>query len=232
MRPGTGDPSLDFPVRGQMADVVGLDYQSYVDPLVALGCHDVGMGHSLRLDLRDHNSSETFEQLENVVRDIVRGMQQTLAPSGLSERQKKYEAFFQSLLERVKSTHTSITRATKAYPQSWYNFPVGRSGFAIATAFTQDRHFRVELYIDGGDRAKNKAAFDTLGEDREGIEKQLGLTLDWQRLDEKQACRVCYDTNGSIDDDRAHLAHLEDWAVEWIGKFYKVFKPRVRRLKL
>jgi hypothetical protein len=155
-----------------------------------------------------------------------------LSPQGLTERQQKYLAFFTSLLESVKTQYPNLTRAKKAYPQSWYNFPVGRAGFSVATSFTQDQKLRVELYIDVGERAKNKAAFDALEKDREAIEEQLGVALDWQRLEEKQACRICYDTDGSIGDDRTHLAELEDWAVEWVGKFHEVFKPRVQRLRL
>ena len=86
--------------------------------------------------------------------------------------------------------------------------------------------------MDVGDRSKNKAAFDALKEARAEIEEQLGMSLDWQRLDEKRACRVGYDAPGRIDDGPAHLAELEDWAVEWVGKFHKVFKPRVQKLEL
>jgi len=151
---------------------------------------------------------------------------------GVTERQERYQVFFSSLLEQVKARYPNLTRARKAYPQNWYNFPVGRAGFSVATSFTQNRQLRVELYMDGGDKSKNKAAFDALEKDRDVIEEQIGLPIAWQRLDEKQACRIYCDTEGSIDDDPVHLAELEAWAVELVGKFHKVFKPRVKKLKL
>jgi hypothetical protein len=61
---------------------------------------------------------------------------------------------------------------------------------------------------------------------------KICLSLDWQRLDEKQACSICHDTKGKLDDDPAHLTEQEDWAMELIGKFHRVFKPRVQKLKL
>ena len=90
----------------------------------------------------------------------------------------------------------------------------------------------MELYIDGGDRAKNEPAFDALRDEGAAIEQQIGLPVIWQRLNDKQACRIYCDTAGSIDDDTAHLEDLTEWAAEPVGKFHQVFKPRVQRLKL
>jgi hypothetical protein len=77
-------------------------------------------------------------------------------PPDLTPRQQKCQAFFTGLLEKVKAQYPSLTRKTKAYLQSWHNPPAGRSGFAIATSCSQHKHMRVELYIDGCDRAKKK----------------------------------------------------------------------------
>ena len=150
----------------------------------------------------------------------------------VTSRQQAYESFFMELLDKVKAQYPDLTKARKAYPQSWFTYPVGRSGFAIAVAFGQGNQFRVELYIDTGDRATNKAAFDALESEREAIEAQAGESMVWQRLDEKQASRIYCGTDGSIDDNLARLQELQDWAVDRVAKFRQVFRPRLQKLKL
>ena len=147
-------------------------------------------------------------------------------------RQGAYGAFFTELLDRVKAKHPNLTRAKRAYPQNWSSYPVGRSGFSVNPVFGQGDQFRIELYIDTGDQTENKAAFDALQKDQETIEAQIGQPLVWQRLDDKRASRIFCDTDGSIDDDPTHLEELQDWAVDLVAAFHKVFKPRVQKLKL
>lgn len=147
-------------------------------------------------------------------------------------RQEAYGAFFTELLDRVKAKHPNLTRAKRAYPQNWSSYPVGRSGFSVNPVFGQSDQFRIELYIDTGDQTENKAAFDALQKDQEAIEAQIGQPLVWQRLDDKRASRIFCDTDGSIDDDPTRLEQLQDWAVDLVATFHKVFKPRVQRLKL
>lgn len=150
----------------------------------------------------------------------------------VTTRQEAYQSFFAELLAKVKSRHPHVTTATKTYPQSWLNFPTGRSGFTVAAVFGQGNVFRVELYIDVADKDKNKAAFDTLRSEQEAIEAQLGEPVVWQRLDDKRASRIYCSQTGSIDDDPKHLAELQEWAVELIPRFQKVYKPRLQKLAL
>lgn len=156
----------------------------------------------------------------------------TISRPTVSSRQRAYEAFFSELLSKVKAKHPGLTTAKKAQLQNWFSFPVGRSGFTINSAFGRGEQFRVSLYIDMGDQAKNKAAYDALYQDREAIEATIGQLLIWERLDDKQASWVYCGMQGSIDDDPTRLKELQDWAVDLVGKFHKVFRPRVQRLTL
>ncbi|NPV09151.1 MAG: DUF4268 domain-containing protein [Anaerolineae bacterium] len=149
-----------------------------------------------------------------------------------SERQQAYEAFFTDVLERAKKECPGLTKARRAYPQSWLTFPTGRSGFSIAAAFGQQGIFRVELYIDVGVKNQNKAAFDSLHEDKGSIEQQIGREVIWQRLDDRRASRIYSAVPGAIDDEAAHLEHLKGWAVETVALYRQVFGPRVQQLVL
>ncbi|MGD9030612.1 MAG: DUF4268 domain-containing protein, partial [Anaerolineae bacterium] len=100
------------------------------------------------------------------------------------------QLFFADLLKRLKEVRPGLTHATKTYPQNWWNFGGGKTGFAFGWVFTGEDTLRVELYIDTGDKEQNKAAFDALRQQKDEIEAELGVALSWQRLDDKQAARI------------------------------------------
>jgi hypothetical protein len=153
-------------------------------------------------------------------------------PRDLTELQRAYLGFFTDLLEQVKDEYPGLTRARKAYPQNWYGFPIGRSGFSISVAFSQEDQFRVELYMDTGNKARNKAAYDALHQNREAIEDEIGEEVVWQRLDERQACRVFTGIEGRIDEGRSRLDEMLRWGVQMVGKYNSVFRPLVEQLEL
>jgi hypothetical protein len=63
-----------------------------------------------------------------------------------------------------------------------------RAGFILSdTAGFRDRKLGVEIYIN---HRPAKTAFDLLASERQAIEAEFSGTLDWQRLDEKKACRI------------------------------------------
>ena len=155
-----------------------------------------------------------------------------VGPSALTPLQRAYLAFFTGWLDKVKAEHPHLTTATKAEPQNWFRFSGGRSGFPMGAAFARGGIFRVDLIINTGNKVKNKAAFDTLHEDREKIEEGIGQPLVWARLDDIQASSIHCGREGRITDDATHLEELRDWAVELVWRFHEVFRPRVQELEL
>ena len=60
------------------------------------------------------------------------------------------------------------------------------------------------------------------------IEKELGLTLDWQRLDGKKASRIVYRIPGLDFDDHSNYDTLMNEAIDKIVAFSKVFKKYMK----
>ena len=60
------------------------------------------------------------------------------------------------------------------------------------------------------------------------IEKELGLTLDWQRLDGKKASRIVYRIPGLDFDDHSNYDTLMNEAIDKIIAFSKVFKKYMK----
>lgn len=67
---------------------------------------------------------------------------------------------------------------------------------------------RAELYIDTGDKVKNEKIFDTLFAEKEKIEATTG-PLDWQRLDDKLACRVSVSNGLFYQNEHDEMAIFE-----------------------
>ena len=64
---------------------------------------------------------------------------------------------------------------------------------------------RVELYIDRGETEENKKLFDSIFNRKEAIESSFGHSLEWERLDNKKACRI------KFEDSRLNLYDKENW---------------------
>ena len=53
---------------------------------------------------------------------------------------------------------------------------------------------------------------------------------EWERLDNRSACRISQVRNGKIDDDPETLAELQHWMVDRLLKFKRVFEPHLAEL--
>ena len=81
----------------------------------------------------------------------------------------------------------------------------------------------IELYIND-----DKSLYDKLSEEKEKIEQELDLTLDWQRLDDKKASRIMYRIPGLNFDDHSNYDQLMNEMIDKAVLFAKVFKKRVK----
>ena len=121
--------------------------------------------------------------------------------------------------------HEGLFANSSGTPDGWLGKSIkGFSGVNI-NACINNSSTRVEVYINTGDRAKNKQIYDDLFSYKEEIEKKYGAPLQWQRLDEKVTCRICV--------DRHDLSYLkaEDrneifmFFVDTSKQFMRIFSP-------
>ena len=148
----------------------------------------------------------------------------------VSDKMEKYRAFFQGLIDSLREQH-QFTNAKKGQPQNWYSFSAGRSGFSYGVNFNADGHARVELYIDPGEQQDNKQIFDKFEDQKEPVEANLNASLEWERLENRRASRISIRRPGSIDDDPGALNELQDWMIEKLLDFRRVFGPRLAELR-
>ncbi|MBV6517789.1 MAG: DUF4268 domain-containing protein [Candidatus Brocadia sp.] len=145
----------------------------------------------------------------------------------VSTKGEAYRQYYQPLIDELREKH-KFTGARIAQPQSWYAFSAGTSGVPVSAVFAGDGTARVELYIDLGTVEANKALFDWLQNQKDSIEKQLGFSLQWERLDGKRASRIYVSRSGSIESTAEELEQLRKWQIEKLLHFKKILAPLVK----
>ena len=154
----------------------------------------------------------------------------------IAEREKAYIDFFSNLLGLLRDAAPFQVKAVPLDGQNWvivYSFPERGPQLAVLNySFARQNRFRVELYIDTGDKQENKSVFDELHTQRAAIEGVLNTELSWERIDDKRASRIAMYKDGSISDSEEKLAQLRDWAVGFMIRFHEVIaKPGTKALK-
>jgi len=155
----------------------------------------------------------------------------------IKERQKAYIDFFSKLLaDARKSTEIPVK---DIFPVGLHYQTVaaiivdGRQVANFAWSFVRGSRFRIELYIDTGNKDGNKDAFDTLYATRSILESSFGDKLSWERLSANKASRIAYYRPGTITDNEAKLQELGEWAVVLMEEFHKTLaQPAEEALKM
>ena len=156
------------------------------------------------------------------------GKKTTTIKQPLTERPEKYRAFFQSLIEALREQ--KFTNARNSRDRSWFSFSSGFSGTSYGAAFTATKQVRVGLYIDVGSDLENIELLNNLESQKGDIEEIVGSHLDWQRLENRRACRIALGRPGTIDDSTDRLLEIQEWLIEYLFKFKKAFHPRLSEL--
>lgn len=112
----------------------------------------------------------------------------------------------------------------KPSTNNWYDIAIGLSVAHVAlNLVNKDGCVVVELYIND-----DKKLFDQLKLSKHEIENELGLALDWQRLDDKKASRIMYRISGLNFDDHSNYDELMSEMIEKAVLFVDVFKKYVK----
>lgn len=143
---------------------------------------------------------------------------------------QKYQQLFTELQDAMLSLRPDIGNPKKVQPKAYWGFRAGKSGFSFNYAFFKPLTLKVDVYFDTGDYEKNKFYFDELYSSKDDIELELGFPIEWQRLENKRACRIAVGMPFDFNADETERARLYEWAVSTMIKFYDVFRPRILRL--
>jgi len=152
----------------------------------------------------------------------------------LTETERRYKQFFGELIEAYAERRPHWSRL-KPGPRGYLTFGAGKGGVSFGWVFHQGPEFSVEVYISTSTKERNEAIFTSLKQQRTEIESNLDSELVWERLPDKQACRIKLPTR--IEGRIAELTpeqrtELKDWGVETMDTFQDEFEPRVSEMDL
>ena len=91
---------------------------------------------------------------------------------------------------------------------------------------------RAEAYIyKQGETDATKAVFDALHDRKQEIEEAVGESLDWDRLDHRQAARISlYYPDEIRVTDEERWPEAREWLVEAMGRMRDAFNPVIEEL--
>lgn len=136
--------------------------------------------------------------------------------------------FWKSLLEQAKILIPNFANRSPS-KDNWITASSGKSGFTYAFVIRMG-DAQVELYLDRGDTGVNKNLFEMLFAEKKQVEKSFGKSLDWQRLDDKRGCRICYVLEGAGLQDREKWPEIQNKMIEAMVDFQKALQPVINKL--
>lgn len=157
----------------------------------------------------------------------------------IKEWEAAYARFFSALLTDLGQTGRFSTKMPLPDGASWIkvaSFPdQGPQIAAFAFSFVRSEQFRAELYVDTGDKEKNKHIFSQLAARKSLIESALEEPLSWERINYNRpfgqnylpVSRVALYHKGCITDSEAELSELRKWAVDAMTKLSIAMVPHI-----
>ena len=150
----------------------------------------------------------------------------------LAERHEIRYRFWMQLLERAK-TKTKLHSGISPSIYNWVGTGSGVRGLGYNYAITQHEAY-VELYIDKGKDSpeENLVIFDKLSGFKDAIERDFGEPLEWQRLEERRACRIRKVIVGGYRDDESKWPEIHTAMIDAMIRLEKALSPHIKELKL
>ena len=141
---------------------------------------------------------------------------------------KKYWEGVVALSKETLGRHAN----TKPGSYHWIGAGSGIGGLGLNLVVTQQAA-NAELYVDRGEHDENKSIFDQLYANRAQIEAAVTFVLEWERLDNRRACRI-----KTVIADAGYRTPEEKWPkaqrelVDRIAALEKALRPFLDKLQL
>ncbi|WP_298742679.1 DUF4268 domain-containing protein [uncultured Brevundimonas sp.] len=155
------------------------------------------MGEELFLSIDQIIPTKDTEEftigLADKAKDEVEGLEKE------ARRHPLRRQFWTEVIRAMNATASTLYQSISPGKECWISAGSGVRGVGFNFGATQ-HYGRAELYIDRGDKAQNEALFDQLHADRTAIEREIGHPLEWERLDNRRACRIKLERPANVFD--------------------------------
>lgn len=149
-----------------------------------------------------------------------------------AERHILRKEFWAQLLEKAREK-TDLHSNVSPNIYSWIATGAGKAGIVYSYVVTY-KYVACEIYLDRGKEFEepniNKIRFDQLYRDKDEIEKEFGARLNWDRLDNRRACRISIKFKGIGLKDKDKWDDLQNKMVDAMVRLEKAFRKHIRQL--
>lgn len=145
----------------------------------------------------------------------------------LTETKKLQEEYWTQFRDLIEDRETPL-QARKPKPQHWYNNPIGKAGFKIQfTVNTVENKLFAQLII-----RNDPEAYQSLRQEREEIEAEMGEALDWHPPEGAQGDnkrrKISLRRDGYLSDE-AEWEVYHEWMLDRGERFHEVFADRIQQ---
>ena len=146
------------------------------------------------------------------------------------ETRKKYWAI---ALPAIQAAHsdTGCFGGCVGSKENWLSGFYGVRGCSILCVANYDSA-RIEFYFGRDDKEFNKKAFDCVHAHKTEIEQKLGVTLIWDRGDDKKSSKIAYEIKGMSINNEDDWQRMSKFHAEWSKKIYDAMTPIVTAMSL
>ena len=142
------------------------------------------------------------------------------------ETQEFRLTFWSGFIELMKSRGTSL-RIPDPKPEYHLAYPMGRSGFRLATLISR-RDGYVAVHFDVFGRSK-EAHYRLLESQRSEIQDELGIPILWREGGDGIKWRLWAKQDANTE-DREKWPTLQSWLLDTLNAFDRVLRPRIKAL--
>jgi hypothetical protein len=176
-------------------------------------------------------SSEPAPQFTVIVAPSAEGKSIGREKKELAEREVLRLRFWEQLLARAKAAGVMTHASVSPTKDQWLNAGAGRSGITFTyLIWTKEDKGGGELYIDTGDKERNKRIFDVLHAKQAEIERAFEFPLDWQRLDNRRSSRIRFLVGKGGLRDESRWPSIQEAMISGMERFSTLLQPYIRAL--
>jgi hypothetical protein len=148
--------------------------------------------------------------------------------SDLSETRLQQLAYWTAFDKALASLGGPINAGRTPQPKHWMSYSIGRSHFNLAAVMIRHKkRVQAELYIKG---TNAKAFYHLLAEKKDEIERELGFSLTWEELPERQDSRILVRLDAADPENEADWSRQHEWLAKRLNEMHRGFAGRVRLL--
>lgn len=150
------------------------------------------------------------------------------ATSGnLTETQLQQMQYWTELSERMSEEDCGIGTLNPV-PKAYVFLAIGRGGIRLKGSVSTQGN-RLSVRLDMFDK-RATAYFNLLVQNREEIEREFGMSLEWDELPARQSCAVSLHKGNTDPTDEEDWPNQHAWLAEKLELFDRVFRHRIQVL--